>query len=242
MLLRNKIVTAILSCPLTPLFKNPRNFRTLGVDRPWLVLYVERRVHDSLPVTFDCDLYFAAAYRLEPGHRRDDALRDLEGDRSCDRLAGLQRDVLIGSGIGEARDQPEAGFTDPRSMAVDEGELPDRRKHRALVHDLLHLFEDRAALFLIEFGSLPLEHLVEIRVAAIGVSPTLDRHGFEPCRRVAEGAAATHDQVLVLLLGIALEEGGAFERPQPGADAPRRLRGACGRAPLAGQLTRANGV
>ena|SRR6266851_530553 len=59
--------------------------------------------------------------------------RTLEPDRSCDRLAGLQRDVLIGSGIGEARDQPEAGFTDSRPVTIDEGELPDRRIHRALV-------------------------------------------------------------------------------------------------------------
>src|SRR3954462_6977373 len=77
-------------------------------------------------------------------------------------LSGFQRDVLVRAGIGEARDQPEAGFTDSRPVTVDEGELPDRRVHRAFVNDLLHLFEDRAALLLIEFGALLLEHLVEI--------------------------------------------------------------------------------
>jgi hypothetical protein len=35
-----------------------------------IACYIERRVHDALPVTFDRDLDFAAAYSLEPGHRR----------------------------------------------------------------------------------------------------------------------------------------------------------------------------
>src|ERR1700731_4677208 len=87
--------------------------------------------------------------------------------RSCSRaatspLSGFQRDLFIGAGVGEARDQAEAGLADPRSMTVDEGELPDRRVHRALVDDLLHLLEDRAALLLVELGALLLEHLVEI--------------------------------------------------------------------------------
>src|SRR5512133_3574001 len=85
-------------------------------------------------------------------------------------LSGFQRDVLVRSSIGEARDQPEAGFTDPRSVTVDEGELPDRREDCSLMDDLLHLFEDRAALLLIEFGGLLLEQLVEVRVAAISIA------------------------------------------------------------------------
>src|SRR5438874_4296682 len=42
-------------------------------------------------------------------------------------LSGFQRDVLIGPGIGKAWDQPEAGFSNPRSVPVDKSELPDRR-------------------------------------------------------------------------------------------------------------------
>src|SRR6266480_4815121 len=134
------------------------------------------------------------------------------------RLPGLQCDILIGSGIGEARDQPEAGFTHSWPVAVDEGELPNRRIHRALMHDPLHVFEDRAALLLIELGGLLTEQLVEIRITAIRVGPALDRQSFQAGRRIAEGAAAALDQMLVLFLRIAFEESGAFERLQACAD------------------------
>src|SRR5437764_9643511 len=105
--------------------RGPNGVRRSVVARPW------RRGMTST---------FAAAYRLEPGHRSGRRTALISSPTAArDRLAGLQRDVLIGSGIGEAWDQPEAGFTNSRSVTVDEGELPDRRIHRALVHDLLHL-------------------------------------------------------------------------------------------------------
>src|SRR5438874_1854277 len=150
--------------------------------------------------------------------------KELAPTHACDpprrvgALAGFQRYVLIGAGIGKSRDQPEAGFSNPRPVPVDKSELPDRRVDRALVDGLLHLFEDRAALFLVELGALLFEHLVEIGIAAISVHAALDRHLFEARRRVAERTAAALDQVPVLLLRIALEESGAFERLQPGAD------------------------
>src|SRR5205814_3920214 len=85
---------------------------------------------------------------------------DLARTHACDpprrvgALAGFRRYVLIGAGIGKSRDQPEAGFSNPRPVPVDKSELPDRRVDRALVDSLLHLFEDRAALFLVELGAL----------------------------------------------------------------------------------------
>src|ERR1051325_5496217 len=134
-------------------------------------------------------------------------------------LSGFQRDVLIGPGIGKSRDQPKAGFSNPRPVPVDEGELPDWCVDRALVDGLLHLFEDRTALLLVELSALLFEHLVEIGIAAISVHAARDRHLFEPGRRVAERTAAALDQVSVLLLRIAFEKRGAFERLQPCADA-----------------------
>src|SRR5207244_11805451 len=100
----------------------------------------------------------------------------------------------------------------------DKGELPDRRGDRPRMDELLHRFENCGAPLGVELGALLLEKLVQIRVAAIDISAALDRQGFEAGRRVAERAAAAHDQVLELLLGVSLEEGGAFERPQPGTD------------------------
>src|SRR5260370_12345155 len=97
-------------------------------------------------------------------------------------------------------------------MSVDEGELPDRRVHRALIDDLLHLLEDCGAFLLIELGTLLLEHLVEVGVAAIGVSPAFDRQGFEAGRRLARRAASPLCQVLVFLFPIALSKNCAFSR------------------------------
>src|SRR5215208_603223 len=71
----------------------------------------------------------------------------------CAPLRALQRDLLVGAGIGEAGDQAEPGLAHSRSDAVDEGELPDRCEHRALVHELLHLFEHRRAFLGIQLGA-----------------------------------------------------------------------------------------
>src|ERR1700732_542667 len=53
---------------------------------------------------------------------------------SSERLPScpLQRDVLIGCGVGKARDLAEPRLADARSDPVDEGELPDRRVDHSL--------------------------------------------------------------------------------------------------------------
>src|SRR5215469_13155884 len=72
----------------------------------------------------------------------------------CRRSRGFDRDVLVGRGIGKVGNQAEPGFSDPRPRAVDERELPDRSDDGFLVHELLHLFQDRRAPFVIELGGL----------------------------------------------------------------------------------------
>src|SRR5687767_1021864 len=42
------------------------------------------------------------------------------------RSRPLERDVLVGRGIGEARNQLEAAFADPRPDPVEEAQQPDR--------------------------------------------------------------------------------------------------------------------
>src|SRR5262249_12066405 len=62
--------------------------------------------------------------------------------------------------------------------------------------------------------------LVDVGVTAVGISATLDDKGFETGGGVAEGSTGAHYESLVeFLLGIALEEGGALDRLQIGADA-----------------------
>src|SRR5947209_20380459 len=82
--------------------------------------------------------------------------------------SALYRDVLIGRGVGKQRDLAKAGFTDPRSRPIDEGELPDRRVDHPLRHDLLDLVQDRLPLCAVHLDRLLAIQLVDIWVAAIG--------------------------------------------------------------------------
>src|SRR5437867_8458383 len=101
-------------------------------------------------------------------------------------LAALDRDVLVRSGIGESRDQPEPRLANPRTDAVDEGELPDRHSDGALLDQLLHLLQRRGALGMVEFDCLLIVQLVYVGIAAINKGATLDGKGGQPVRGVAE--------------------------------------------------------
>ena len=50
--------------------------------------------------------------------------------RSSRRSRALDRDVLVGRGVGEAGDQAEPGLADPRPDPVEEAQQPDRRVDR----------------------------------------------------------------------------------------------------------------
>src|SRR5437867_1433119 len=113
----------------------------------------------------------------------------LAGSRPCGDnpiLAALDRDVLVRPGIGERRDQPEPRFANPRTDAVDEGELPDRHSDGALLDQLLHLLQRRGALGMVEFDCLLIVQLVYVGIAAINKGATLDGKGGQPVRGVAE--------------------------------------------------------
>src|SRR5260370_42693938 len=84
------------------------------------------------------------------------------------RLAGFQRDVLIGPGICEGRDQTEPRLRDPRPIAVDEAQLPDRRIYRAFMHQLLDLVEDRLAALVVQLLRLLQEQGVDVWVITVG--------------------------------------------------------------------------
>src|SRR5262245_10294462 len=81
--------------------------------------------------------------------------------------AALQADVFVGCGIGMPADQAECRFVNPRALAVEEGELPQRRVHRALMHQLLHAVQERRAFGAVRLRRLLGEQLVDVRVAAV---------------------------------------------------------------------------
>src|SRR5437763_3146355 len=134
--------------------------------------------------------------------------------------SALYRDVLLGRGVGEAGDQTEGRRPDPRTDAVEKGELPDRREDRALVYELLHLVEERRALVAVQLGRLFLVQLVDVGVAAVNERSALYDISLEPGRGVAERRRAGLNHIAVGLLGIALDESCPFDRPQfhPDAD------------------------
>src|SRR5690348_18022614 len=104
-------------------------------------------------------------------------------------LRALERDVLEGRGVGEARDQAESRLADTGADAVEEAQLPNWGVNRFLVDELLHLVEDRGALLVIEFVGLLRKELVDVGVAAIGVGAALDDERGQPRRRIPKGAA-----------------------------------------------------
>src|SRR6516162_876853 len=136
-------------------------------------------------------------------------------------LRALQGDVLVGGGVGEARDPAEPRLADSRSDAVDKSELPDRREDRPLINQLLHPVQDRLALLVVQLHRLLLVERVDIRVAAIDKRAALDDVGLEPGRGVAEGSGTGQYDIFEGLFRVSLDKGGALDRPQLHPDADR---------------------
>src|SRR5882672_2547135 len=114
-------------------------------------------------------------------------------------LPRLQLHVLVRRREPVARHEPDPGFLHPRPHAVQEGEIPDRREHRALVDELLDAMKHGLALGAIQLHGLFPEQAVDVGVAAVGVGAAGDRDGFQPGGSVPRRADEEIDQVLVLL-------------------------------------------
>src|ERR1700687_6060765 len=132
---------------------------------------------------------------------------------------GFNRQVFERCGAGKAGAPVEPRLPDSRANAVQEAELPDRRVDRLLVNQLLHLRQDRRALFMVELVGLLRVERVDIGIVAIGEGAVLDHKGGEPGRGVAEGAARRLDDALaIFLVGVACVETGPLDRLELGAD------------------------
>src|SRR5215469_5477254 len=140
--------------------------------------------------------------------------------RTLQQLSGsLYRDVLVRRCVREPRDQAEPRLPDPRSHAIEKGELPYRRKDRPLVNQLLHLVQHRLPLPAVQFDRLLLVERIDVGVAAVNKRTAFDDVGLIAGRGIAKGARAGLDHVLEGLLGVSLDEGGSLDRPQLQADA-----------------------
>src|ERR1700675_5021232 len=73
---------------------------------------------------------------------------------------GLERQILVGGGIGEPLDVVDAGLPDARADAPEEGELVDGHVHHPVVHDLLDLVEQGLALLPVQLSGLALVELL----------------------------------------------------------------------------------
>src|SRR5207247_10623832 len=104
-------------------------------------------------------------------------------------------------------DEPEAGFGDPRAVAVQECWLEERRVRHFLVHELLDFVEDRFALLSIHLGRLLAKESVDVGVAAVGVHALPEHERLDPRRGVAERGAAPAAAARQLLFLIRLAHG-----------------------------------
>src|SRR6266508_830162 len=90
------------------------------------------------------------------------------------RLFRRQLYILVRGRVGVARNQPEAGLGHAGAVPVEEAQLPDRREHGLVVHELLELVEDRLAALGVQLGRLLAEEAFDVRVTAIAVEAELD--------------------------------------------------------------------
>src|SRR3989441_1438729 len=133
----------------------------------------------------------------------------------------LEPQILVRRGVGVVGDERQARLLHAWPVAIDEGELPDRRDHRLVVHELLDPLERRLAPLPVHLARLLAEEPVDVRVAAVDVGATGGDERLEAGRRVPEGPGAALDDVPELLLPVLGEERRALERPELGPDADR---------------------
>src|SRR6059036_3087754 len=133
----------------------------------------------------------------------------------------LEPQILVRRGVGVVGDERQARLLHAWPVAIEEGELPDRRDHRLLVHELLDPLERRLALLPVHLARLLAEEPVDVGIAAVDVGAGGGDERLEAGRRVPEGPGAALDDVPELPLPVLGEEGRALERPELGPDADR---------------------
>src|SRR5438876_5335505 len=135
----------------------------------------------------------------------------------------LQLHVLVRRRERPAGDETKAGLRHARAVSVDEAQLPDRRVHGLVVDELLDPVQHRLAPLAIQLGALLPEEPVDVGITSVDVGAAGGHEGLDAGRRIPEGSADAVDEVLQLLLLVALEEPRALEGPDLRADS-RRLK------------------
>src|SRR5438046_4220487 len=101
----------------------------------------------------------------------------------------LEPQVLVRRGVGVVGDERQARLLHAWPVAIDKGELPDRRDHRLLVHELLDPLERRLALLPVHLGSVTTTARASLPSNGVDrpmVIPPVSRTE-ERCQRKAEG-------------------------------------------------------
>src|SRR5438876_2004971 len=134
------------------------------------------------------------------------------------RLLRRQLHILVRGRVGVARNQPKAGLGHAGAVSVEEAQLPDRREHDLVVHELLELVEDRLAALGVQLGRLLTEEPLDVRVTAVAIEAVGRHEGLDPGRGVAGGSAPALDEVSELLFLELAEERRPLERTHLGRD------------------------
>jgi hypothetical protein len=121
----------------------------------------------------------------EPRQREPDAEREYHPDEDLDvihmadhckrgsrgivpSLFRRQAKILVRGGVRVAGDEAETGLRHTRADAIEEAELPARGVHGLVMHELLHLLEDRLP-FWADPARLLLHEPLDVRVGPVGV-------------------------------------------------------------------------
>src|SRR5882672_899853 len=88
--------------------------------------------------------------------------------------------VLEGTGIRKALDEPRRRFVDPRPHPPGEGLLVERRDEHALGDDLLDLVQQALTFLAIQLIRLPLEEIFDLGKDAVRVGAALGEEGLDP--------------------------------------------------------------
>ena len=128
---------------------------------------------------------------------------------SSARSRALDRDVFVGPGIGEIRDQAEPGLADPGPAPLIKASCQIGAKTDFSCTSCCICSRIAARSLMVELGGLLRRQCVDVGIAAIDVGAAFDDEGVEAGRGIAKGAGAALDEVLEFLVAAALRRNAA---------------------------------
>src|SRR4029453_2281428 len=123
----------------------------------------------------------------------------------------FELEILVRGGERVIGDEAQARLRHPRSVRADRRALPDRGEPGLVVDEPLDPLEKHATALLVGGGRQLAPEILDVGIASVDIRAARGHPGLQPCRRVAERAAADEDHVPQTLFLDRLEEAGALD-------------------------------